>query len=254
MIKTYTLAQDKIDALDAQISGLLGKPPGTLPRILEKHKALVAGSALVALLGTLSFTPNDVDIWVDASGGAALLTALLAWTGAAVSPKSTQLFTADYGRLGRDVCMIITLDTKVPLQIICVRRLTRALQAFDINICSVGWMGKKLWVGQEDAMACLRARQMKLNEPAFREASPEEQYRILMRLKKYGARGFGLQNKEWLQQMDPAAVPKPRQSGTQNEAESRPSGATRARTSVAPGLPTHTPNTPSALHGQSPEH
>jgi len=189
MIQTYQLDPKVNRFLDREISALLGAPSDSLPSILQQHNAFIAGSVLVQLLGRVPFEPKDVDVWVSNTEGPALFAALLSWTGAKVAPGREHR-NLDYGRFGKDIKMIITLEARVPLQIIFVPRLEYTLQSFDLNICSLGWTGASLSIGQKNAWRCLTTRWMKINETALEHATPQERARIQERIQKYKQRGF----------------------------------------------------------------
>ena len=105
------------------------------------------------------------------------------------------------------------------MQVIFVSHLSTTLQSFDLNICSLGWMGTRLFIGQKDAVRCLGKQWMKVSRDALEKATPLERERIQERIEKYRQRGFKLLNADELIESDemgggpPAAPP-------QEEAES----------------------------------
>ena len=81
---------------------------------------------------------------------------------------------------------------RLPFQILACRNLSRALAAFDLNVCAVAWTGAALQIWAPHALSGIRDGVVTVNSAALTRQNASELRRTLLRVRKYTKYGFRL--------------------------------------------------------------
>ena len=201
--------------LDRWIASSLQVDAAKFNGVLLRHKAVIAGSFCIPpvatfLHGSVRVTPTDADIWVAAEEAQGLLSDLkvllqgpASWFAQKLPPvdiRSQNFELSQYRRLREDVDGIFVINTsrsqpgvrRLPFQILACRNLSRALAAFDLNVCAVAWTGAALQIWAPHALSGIRDGVMTVNSAALARQNASELRRTLLRVRKYTKYGFRL--------------------------------------------------------------
>jgi hypothetical protein len=201
--------------LDRWVASNLQVDSAKLNGALLRHRAVIAGSFCIPpvaafLHGPSRVTPSDADIWVameEVQGLLSDLKAMLQSSASWFSQKSppveirSQNFElSQYRRLREDVEGIYVVNTsrsqprvrRLPFQILACRNLSRALAAFDLNVCAIAWTRAALQVWAPHALSGIHGGVMAVNSEALTRQNASELKRTLLRVRKYTKYGFRL--------------------------------------------------------------